>query len=367
MNSFLTPRIKRGLAAGAVVAAFTVSLGFQAVMAQDATPEVTPADAGAAPEMPPLPGELVIGNLNAPRGIAFDADGNLLVTESGTGGDLQFTVPSTEDPAITSTINVGMTGTVLSVAADGTSTPLIVGLPSYAGEMEVTGIYRAIPQGDSLWLVVSKSGPGQYWSDSVVELDKTTLLAKNVINLTEYEAQNNPDGNELDSNVTDIAWGSDGTMYITNAGSNDLLSWTAEAGLATVAAWPDNAVPTSVEVAENGDLYVGFLGAGLAPGAGRIEHWSAGALVETFSGLNTITDILLDGDTLYAVQLVIFGETGPGPGSVIKVDASGATPVAEGLPAPFALAKGPDGALYVSFGTIAFAPGMTGGVIKLAM
>ena len=120
-------------------------------------------------------------------------------------------------------------------------------------------------------------------------------------------------------------------------------------------------------MAENGDLYIGFLGAGLAPGAGKIEHWSGDNLVETFSGLNAVSDILLDGDTLYAVQLVVFGDQGPGPGSVVTVTADGATPVAEGLIAPFGLAKGPDGALYVTYGTVAFAPGMTGGVVKLSM
>ena len=66
------------------------------------------------------------------------------------------------------------------------------------------------------------------------------------------------------------------------------------------------------------------------------------------------------------MQLVIFGEQGPGPGSVVSVTADGATPVAEGLLAPFGIAKGPDGSLYVSFGTIAFAPGMMGGVVKIA-
>ena len=153
-------------------------------------------------------------------------------------------------------------------------------------------------------------------------------------------------------------------MYITDAGGNDLLSWTAADGLQVVEAWPDNPVPTSVEVAANGDLYVGFLGAGLAPGAGKIEHWSGGKLVETFGNLNAVSDILLDGDTLYAVQLAVFSDQGPGPGSVVKVTADGATPVAEGLPAPFGITKGPDGALYVSFGT-AFVPSGTGGVVRL--
>jgi hypothetical protein len=188
--------------------------------------------------------------------------------------------------------------------------------------------------------------------DSVVELDAATLQTRRVINLNNFEATEDPDGNGFDTNVADIAWGADGTLYIVDAGCNCLASWTEADGLQTVQAWPDNPVPTSIEIAENGDFYIGFLGAGLAPGAGKIEHWSNGELVETFSNLNTVSDILLDGDTLYAVQLVIFGETGPGPGSVVTVSADGVTPVAEGLPAPFGIAKGPDGALYVTYGTL---------------
>ncbi len=61
----------------------------------------------------------------------------------------------------------------------------------------------------------------------------------------------------------------------------------------------------------------------------------------------------------------MFTEQGPGPGSVIKVTTEGVTPVAEGLPAPFGIAQDADGALYVTFGTLAFAPGITGGVVRL--
>jgi len=315
--------------------------------------------------MPPLPGELVLGDLGAPRGLAFDADGNLLVAVAGTGGETSFMMsgPDGEQP-----VNAGLSGRIVSIAPDGTVSDRIIGLPSYAFPMETGGVYRIIPHGESLWLLYSGTGSGNtgaYWADSIVEYDADTLVVKTVINMNNFEWLHDPDGNGYDTNVADIAWGADGTLYIVNAGGNDLLSWTAEDGLQLVHAWPDNPVPTAIEVAENGDLYVGFLGAGLAPGAGKIEHWSGGALVETFSGLNTITDILLDGDTLYAVQLVIFTEQGPGPGSVITVTADGVTPIAEGLPAPFGIAKGTDGALYVTFGTLVFAPGMTGGVLKL--
>lgn len=320
----------------------------------------------SAQDMPPLPGDLVVGDLNAPRGVAFDAAGNLYIAVAGSGGDAVIEAPSMEDPTTTMLVNAGLSGEILSVAPDGTSSVWAGFFPSYAMPTETIGLYRAIPAGDSLWVVYSSAGPNAFWGSTIAELDAATHMTKRVINLAGFEAANNPDGNEIDSNVSDIAWGADGTMYITDAGANALLSWTADAGLAVVAAWPENSVPTSVEVAENGDLYVGFLGAGLAPGAGKIERWSGGALAETFGGLNAVSDILLDGDTLYAVQLVIFGEQGPGPGSVVSVTADGATPVAEGLIAPFGIAKGPDGSLYVSFGTIAFAPGMTGGVVKIA-
>lgn len=320
-----------------------------------------------AQDMPPLPGEDFAGVVSAPRGIAFDDTGNLLIADAGSGGEIEVTMPGPEGE---STVRLGMSGAILSVAPDGTVTPWLGGLPSYAAESETVGAYRAIPNGDSVWVIFSGPGPapvGAWWQDVIVEIDTETMIIKTQIDLQPFEAANDPDGNGFDTNVTDLAWGADGTMYITDAGGNDLLSWTAEDGLQVVAAWPDNPVPTSVEVAENGDIYVGFLGAGLAPGAGKIERWSNGELAETFGGLNAVSDILLDGETLYAVQLVVFGEQGPGPGSVVSVTADGATPVIEGLVAPFGITKGPDGALYVSYGTIAFGPGMTGGVVKVAL
>lgn len=321
----------------------------------------------AQEEMPPLPGELVLGDLGAPRGLAFDTNGNLLVAVAGTGGETSFTLPG---PDGEQPVNAGLSGRVVSIAPDGTASDRIVGLPSYAFPMETGGVYRIIPHNDSLWLLFSGTGSGNtgaYWADSVVEYDAATLVVRTVINLNNFEAIHDPDGNGYDTNVADIAWGADGTLYIVDAGGNDLLSWTAQGGLQLVHAWSDNPVPTSIEVAENGDLYIGFLGAGMAPGAGKIEHWSSGELVETFSGLNTVTDILLDGDVLYAVQLMLFTEQGPGPGSVVIVTADGVTPVAEGLLAPFGIAQDVDGALYVTFGTLAFAPGMTGGVVRLDM
>lgn len=320
-----------------------------------------------AQDMPPLPGEEVIGGLGAPRGIAFDADGVLYVTDAGVGGDVEATLPGPEGEGL---VRLGMSGRIIAIDADGNATDVIMGIPSYAGESETTGLYRAIPHGDSLWVIASGSGPGtfgHYWTDTVSEIDMATLRTKTQINMNGYEDANDPDGNGYDSNVVDLAWGDDGTMYIVDAGMNALLSWTADGGMETVVAWPENPVPTAIEIADNGDIYIGFLGAGLAPGAGVVEQWSGGELVATYGGMTAVTDILLVDDTLYAVELFNIGEQGPGPGRVVMVSEEGPTPVVEGLLAPFSLAMGPDGALYVSYGTIAFAPGMPAGVVKVEM
>lgn len=318
-----------------------------------------------AQDMPPLPGEEILSGLGAVRGIEFDAEGNLFVAEAGTGGETELSMMGPEGPA---DVSAGLSGKIIMVAPDGTASDFLGGLPSYAFPTETLGIYRAIPNGDSLWLIYSGDGPGtsgRYWADSIVELDMESLATLTLINLNAYELENDPDGLGYDSNVVDIDWLSDGTMLIVDSGCNCLLSWTEADGLATVTAW-GNDVPTSIDVAENDDVYVGFLGEGIAPGAGKIEHWSGGEVVETFGGLTGVTDVLVDGENLYAVQLFLFGEEGPGPGNVVMVTADGATPIAEGLIAPFGIAMSPDGELYVSWGTIAFAPGMTGGVVKIA-
>ena len=157
-----------------VLVALLISVGVLPVLAQD--------------QVPPLPGELVVGDLGSPRGIAFDSAGNLLVAVAGTGGDTQVTMPSPEGEAAA---QIGLTGRIVSVAPDGTATDRITGFPSYALGMETLGLYRVIPNGDSLWALFSGSGPanmGAFWTDSIVEYDAQTLAVKTVINLNDFEA-----------------------------------------------------------------------------------------------------------------------------------------------------------------------------------
>ena len=330
------------------------------------TGEVTPV----APQPPPVPENAILSGLNFPRGIAYDANGNLYVAEAGLGGtEVLVESPTPDFPNLTG----GLTSRVTALNADGTQWVPLNGLFSGGDpNTETLGAAAIAFSGDSMWLAFAGGGPvpSPFYANAVVEVDMTTWRILTWIDLYGNEMTNNPDGAQpLDANVNDIAVSPDGTLYIMDTGANALFSWSAEAGLTTVIVWADNPVPTSMAFDANGDIYVGFLGAGLAPGAGKVEHWSADGttLIETFGGLTTITDIAFGTDgLLYAVSLVQFGEQGPIPGSgaVLQVGANGAMVVADGLPQPYSLAQAPDGSWSVSVNTV-FAPPGSGAVVRV--
>lgn len=300
-------------------------------------------------------GEVIADGLRNPRNIAFDADGNLYVAEAGLAGE-QRTV--NDDP-------YGASSRITMVAPDGSPTVVVHGLLSNRTDQSLGAAAVQVTE-ESLWVLIGETSDFTIpYSHALLELDKETNRIKTYIDLLTVELEQDPDGNpNQQSNPTDFDIASDGTIYIANAGCNCLLSWTAETGVQVVRAWPfdsgntatDNPVPTSVEVADNGDIYVGFLmGFPWPQGSARIEHWSGDELVETFTGLTMVTGLLLAQDGgLYAVEFSTLFDMSSGyaPGRVVRVDASGITPVLEGLNSPFGIAQAPDGTIVVSVNSV---------------
>lgn len=290
--------------------------------------------------------------LLAPRHIAYGADGTLWIAEAGSGGDI-------ETPSPLGMGNAGLTSRVTIVSPDGVQEALLGNLPSMDwGFNEIVGVNAVLPAGESLWMAVGNGG-GEATGGlarGVYEWNIETFEQLNVFDTLAAETELNPDGEIIDSNPMDIAVGTDGSIYIADAGANTVWQIAPDAAeLAVFATWTDNPVPTSVEIDTNGDIWIGFLsGFPHLEGSARVEHYSPdGTLVETFEGFTAVVDLALGEDGLYAVQYGIYGDAGfaPSSGSVVAVTADGPAPVLEEINYPFGLTLSPAGDWMVAYDT----------------
>jgi sugar lactone lactonase YvrE len=322
----------------------------------------------AQEEQPPVPGTVIVDGLLSPRGIAYDADGNLWIAEAGAGGEYQVAEDGPFGPTF-----AGPTSQVSMLMADG-SREVVMPMMHSLNAGGALGVNSVLPSGDSLWIVLQEGAAFNPFSFAVVQLDRSTLRVREFLDLYTFEQQNNSDGeDEVYSNPSDVTVADDGTVYIVDTGANALLRWTEAEGLTLVRAWENNPVPIAVDVAPDGSLWVGFLGQLITAGAAKVEHWSAeGELLETYEGLNGVTDVLVASDgTVYAVEMmVIEGGEGAGlpepfTGRVLTLADGVATPYAEGLSFSYGIAEAPDGSIVVSTGALALSPGETGSIVKL--
>lgn len=300
----------------------------------------------------------VATGLNSPRQLFVGSDGSVYVAEAGTGGEI-------DGEGAFGPTKFGTTGQITAVSPEGEQSVAIPGLISTdTGFGQIHGAHAVIVTDDSYWVAVG-DGPvkgleeGQHVS-GVIQYAKEGMAMEQFIDIAAWEAENNPDENPDDvvANPVDLALSEDGTLYIVDASGNSLISWTAADGLNLVAAWPtpeggSAAVPTSVALGPEGDIYVGFLG-GFPFTGSRIEVWGAdGELKTTYdTNLNLVTDVVVGADgSLYAVQMASgFGDAGfiPDSGSVVKVSDAGVEVIADKLPSPYGLAVDADGNFWAS-------------------
>lgn len=335
--------IRKTLKRLAIVSVFTMTT---AVFAQDSSP--------------------LVSGLNNPRAITYDETGALFIAEAGMGGDVEAQGPF--GPVLT-----GSTSRVLAVAPDGGDAAVILdGFNSTQGFSDYVGVQSVVVDNATLWLAIG-DGPESFpFNRAVVGLDRTSLRVHTYIDLYAFEAAQNPDGEDVTSNPSDIATNGEGLLYIVDASANALLTWTAEDGLQLFHAWDDLPVPTTVALDAEGNVYVGFLSAfPFDPRSARIEKLSpAGEVLETFEGLTAVTDVHVAEDgTIYAVQIADgFGDNGwnPNTGSIVTVSADGVTPIAESLSFPYSMAFAPDGSISVSVNS-SFSPVGSGEIISIPM
>lgn len=368
-------------------------------------PSTSLSPSASASGLPAACTTVATGLIN-PRGISITADGTIYVAEAGTGGT-EPDFPSepggspgaspgasgspvaSGSPAASGTPTssgspqpVGMhgdTGQVTMITPDGQQSVFATGLTSYSFLGETIGPAGVVAADDgTIYVSVGGPGPGlvQFvpagtagWVVSIDASGTVTPLA----NLAQYERDNNPDPNQVDSNLGGMAMGTDGLLYVADSGGNDLLSVDPTTGEINVVAVfpglpsPDGApnpergdapevdpVPTSVFADPQGGVYVGFLtGAALwgTPGAAKVVHVAEDGTVEdVVTGTTMVTGVAASNGTVYASELsTSFVAAPPAPGQLVVAQDGGApNPQITGLPFPYGLALAADGqSIYI--------------------
>jgi sugar lactone lactonase YvrE len=333
----------------------------------------------------------VATELNQPRHLDFGPDGALYVAEAGAGGELCVDVDEE------TTRCIGATGAITRVEDD-TQERIVDDLVSNTDDTggDGTGPHDVAWDSEGNLMVIvglgadpairDAGGPFGPLSENMGQLVQVAEDGSwtNVVDVSAYEAAENPDGGAIDSNPYALLRVDDGYL-VADAGANALLHVAdADDAITTVAVFPDvmvefppgsgdmipmQAVPTSVDVGPDGAYYVGQLtGFPFPVGGASVWRVAEGEDPEVYAeGFTNIVDIAFDEDgNLYVVEITTNGLLSGDPtGAVKRVDEDGKQTLvaSKGLTMPGGIAIGENGDLYVT--TMAGIGGGTGEVLRL--
>ncbi|MFA9429420.1 ScyD/ScyE family protein [Egicoccus sp. AB-alg2] len=336
---------------------------------------------------------VLVDDLQNPRGVAVDADDNVYVAESGSGGgDVCLDVPG--EDGVSAEVCFGTTSAITRVTAGGTvEADFIDDLPSLAmGDEGAVGATAVAVAADGMIYVAFGWGQSASTRDAVADVFPPAALfgtvqrlerdgsLTEVADIARWEEDNNPDQAppaDPDSNPSDL-FVDDGTLYVVDAGGNTLLGVDLDSGdIELLALFPTRdvppppflpgndpipmqSVPTSITQDVEGRLVVGELTGFPFPVGGANLYDvdpAVGEPVVRTTGLTSVTGVAVRGADVFAVQLAVRGlmEAQQDPrGAVARVWPNGARAdlFAQEFVLPYGVAADSRGFLYVSAGAI---------------
>jgi len=322
----------------------------------------------------------VATGLDNPRGLTIGANGAIYVAEAGRGGDgTCIAAPEGGEQCY------GATGAVTRIV-DGKQERIANGLPSLANEIGSNAIgphhVANVAPGVTYVTVGLGADPAVREQFELEGVDFGQLVQlmpdgtwRSLHDVSEYEANVNPDGGVADSNPYGLLAGPTGWI-VADAGGNALINMPLGSTTpSTLAVFPTRevqhsvpnvpnplpmqSVPTSVGFGPDGALYVGELtGFPFPAGEARVYRVMPGQEPTVYAeGFTNVVDIAFGTDgNLYVLEMARDGllpamMSGTEPtGRLVRVgpDGTQTTLVADELSAPGGLAIGADGTLYVT-------------------
>ena len=310
--------------------------------------------------------EIFATGLNQPRGMAFDAAGNLLVAEAGF-------VDEEVDAVVSPLIN--HSSGVLRIAPNGSATPLVAGLPfthyPAAGDVGATDI---VVLRDAVY-VLTGEGYDDALSRSVlrVVLDEPP---QRVANLLSFAFGTTPAADQLASGAVPsnpfamVVAPDDRTFYVTDGASGLVVSVTLEGMMRVFATVPGMAPLTGLTFGPDGRLYVAMFST-LPVGRGGGAVWAAtneGALTRSVDGLTMPIDVVFDSrGMMYVLEFsdAVGQLYAADRGRLLRIEPDGTpTVILDRLNYPTSMTFSRRGDLYIALGGAFSAPG-EGEILKV--
>jgi len=312
--------------------------------------------------------QVVMSNLNSPRGLALGPNGALYVVETGT--------PAINGPCATVARGQNCYSGTGSISRlwKGVQERVVTGLPSVFNPAvpDINGPQHVALLGNgNMYVTIGWGGAPAARSQlgslaagfgSLIQIGPHGTW-KTVIDVSAFEGTQNPAGGPLDSNPYGLL--AEASQFVTDAGGNTLFEISPRGDLSLLATFApvpvplgpfnppfavSDPVPTEVRRGPDGALYVSMLtGVPFLPGASTIFRVTPGQPPQPYAGGFTQVTALEWGPdgSLYVLQYAsapFFG----GPGSLIRVKDNVRTTIIATLANPTGLAIGRDGAIYVA-------------------
>ena len=322
--------------------------------------------------------EVLASGLDSPRKLSFGPDGALYVAEAGRGGT-GASIPSPTQPG--AFVFYGATGAITRIQ-NGVAERVVTGLPSLVlpDGSDAAGVndIEFDAYGNAYAIIGLAGDPAN--RDNILQIpDFSQLIAidnfdggaswTRLSDFGAYEQNNNPDGQNVDTNLYDLLI-TDNTAYVIDAGANALLSQRAFGGEPTLEtvfparittdpltgeALVRQSVPTSITVGPDGALYVGELtGFPFQAETAQVYRINAEGQPEVYAGgFTNITDLAFNkSGGLYVLEYDADGIlNGSDAGALIYVSPDGKTRTTladDELINPTGLEIGSDGDIYIS-------------------